>query len=259
MLIPFHKYHGTGNDFIIIDNRQDLSLTGNQLIIKKLCERRFGIGADGLLLLSDHDPYDFEMKYFNADGSEGSFCGNGARCVASFAHRSGIAGKSMHFIACDGTHEAEVEKDRVRVKINDVKGIEQQKGYFFLDTGSPHAVYFRSDVETMDAYTEGKKIRYSKPFQPGGTNVDFMLPKGDNLFVRTYERGVENETLSCGTGVVASAICAVLDGKFNNLPVSVQTPGGALEVDFTIAARDHITDIWLSGPVRFVFKGEIEI
>ncbi len=259
MLIEFHKYHGTGNDFIIIDNRQYLSLTLTHSVIRKICDRRFGIGADGLLLLSGHEQYDFEMKYFNADGSEGSFCGNGARCIASFAYRSGIAGKSMHFKAFDGIHEALLENDGVRVKMNDVKQIEQRKDHYFLNTGSPHAVYYRSDVQTHDVNVEGKKIRHSKLFEPGGTNVDFIQREGKNLFVRTYERGVENETLSCGTGVVAAAICAVFDGKTDTIPVSVQTRGGKLEVDFTIAAENHITDIWLSGPARFVFKGEIEI
>jgi diaminopimelate epimerase len=211
------------------------------------------------MLLSGHDQYDFEVNYFNADGLEGSFCGNGARCIAAFAYRSGIVGRSMRFIAYDGIHEAFVEDDHVRVKMNDVARIEKREDFFFLDTGSPHAVFSRCDVQTMDVYAEGKKIRYSKLFEPGGTNVDFIQPEGDSLFVRTYERGVENETLSCGTGVVASAICAVAGGKIDNAPVSVQTRGGKLEVDFIIAREMYITDIWLIGPVAFVFEGEIEI
>jgi len=259
MLIHFYKYHGTGNDFIVIDNRQGLPVSGNQTLFNRLCDRRFGIGADGLMLLYRHDQYDFEVKYFNADGLEGSFCGNGARCIAAFAYRSGITGKSMHFKAYDGIHEASVENDQVRVKMNDVNRVDKRKDFYFLDTGSPHAVFSRSDVKTMDAYAEGKKIRYSKPFEPGGTNVDFIQPEGNTLFVRTYERGVENETLSCGTGVVASAICSVLDDKMDNPPVSVQTKGGKLEVDFTINTENHITDIWLIGPVTLVFEGKIEI
>ncbi len=259
MLIHFYKYHGTGNDFIVIDNRQELPVSGNQTLVNRLCDRRFGIGADGLMLLYGHDQYDFEVNYFNADGLEGSFCGNGARCIAAFAYRSGITGKSMHFKAYDGIHEASVENGQVRVKMSDVNRVEKRNDFYFLDTGSPHAVFSRSDVKTMDAYAEGKKIRYSKPFEPGGTNVDFIQPDGNTLFVRTYERGVENETLSCGTGVVASAICSVLDDKMDKPPVSVQTRGGKLEVDFTIDTENHITDIWLIGPATFVFEGKIEI
>jgi diaminopimelate epimerase len=258
MLLQFYKYHGTGNDFILIDNRQDLFESGNQKLINRLCNRRFGIGADGLMLLSGNDQYDFEMKYFNADGLEGSLCGNGARCIAAFAYKLGVAVESMHFKACDGIHEARMGNDQVRVKMNDVNRIEKRKDFFFLDTGSPHTVFFRSDARTMDVFEEGKKIRYSKPFEPMGTNVDFIHPEGDTLFVRTYERGVENETLSCGTGVVASAICSVLDDKMDHVPVSVETRGGMLEVDFTVTSKNQITDIWLSGPIRFVFEGKIE-
>ncbi len=259
MLIHFYKYHGTGNDFILMDNRQAQFGSGNQMVVNRLCDRKFGIGADGLMLLSDHEQYDFEMKYFNADGLEGSFCGNGARCIAAFAYRSGIAAKSMHFKAYDGPHEALVVSNQVRVTMNDVTRIEKREGFFFLDTGSPHAVFSRSDVRTMDAYEEGKKIRYSQPFEPGGTNVTFFQAEGNTLFIRTYERGVENETLSCGTGVVAAAICAVMDGKIANAPVPVQTLGGKLEVDFTITSENQVTGIWLTGPVSFVFEGKIEI
>ena len=259
MLVHFSKYHGAGNDFIIIDNRQGVILNEDHTVIRGLCDRHLGIGADGLILLTGHDEYDFEMNYFNADGLEGSFCGNGARCIASFAYGSGIAGKSMRFKASDGVHIALVEDNQIRVKMNDVARLEKKEGFFFLDTGSPHAVFSRPDVKTMDAVGEGKKIRYSKSFEPAGTNVDFIQREGNTLFIRTYERGVENETLSCGTGVVAAAICAVLDGTIDKTPVPVQTRGGKLEVDFTIIRDNRVTDIWLTGPVRFVFKGEIEI
>lgn len=257
-MVSFDKYHGAGNDFIIIDNRQVVILPEDHTVIRGLCDRHSGIGADGFLLLTGHDEYDFEMTYFNADGLEGSFCGNGARCIAAFAYRSGIAGKSMRFKASDGIHEAMVEGDQIRVKMNDVNGLEKREGFFFLNTGSPHAAFFRSDVRTMDACEEGKRIRYSRPFEPEGTNVDFIQKEGDTLFVRTYERGVENETLSCGTGVVAAAICAVLDGMIDKPPVPVQTRGGKLQVDFVINHDNQVVNIWLAGPVRFVFKGEIE-
>lgn len=259
MLVPFFKYHGAGNDFIIIDNRQVVIRTDDPSLISGLCNRHVGIGADGLILLTGHDEYDFEMKYFNADGFEGSFCGNGARCIAAFAYNSGIAKKSMRFGASDGIHEAMVEGDQIRVKMNDVNHLDKRAGFFFMNTGSPHAVFSRSDVRTMDACAEGKKIRYGKSFEPGGTNVDFIQAEGNTLFIRTYERGVEDETLSCGTGVVAAAICAVWDGAIGNTPVRVQTRGGMLEVDFTIARDNSIVDIWLTGPVSFVFKGEMEV
>ena len=259
MLVRFSKYHGAGNDFIIIDNRQGVILNEDHTVIRGLCDRHLGIGADGLILLTGHDEYDFEMSYFNADGLEGSFCGNGARCIAAFAYTSGIAGKSMRFKASDGVHNAMVEEDKIRVKMSDVTRVEKKEGFFFLDTGSPHAVFSRSDVRTMDAVGAGKRIRYSKLFEPAGTNVDFFQKEGNTLFIRTYERGVENETLSCGTGVVAAALCAVSDGVIDNPPVPVQTRGGKLEVDFTITRDNQAVDIWLTGPVRFVFKGEIEI
>jgi diaminopimelate epimerase len=259
MLVSFNKYHGTGNDFIIVDNRQVVIESGNEVLINKLCDRRLGIGADGLMLLSAHDQFDFEMRYFNSDGMEGSLCGNGARCIASFAHTLGIAGNSMKFKAYDGIHEAFIENDGVTIKMNDVTGVENNGEYFFLDTGSPHAVLFRTDVRTMDVFEEGKKIRHDKQFLPGGTNVNFVQQEENILFVRSYERGVESETLSCGTGVVASAICAVSAGKIERAPISIQTRGGDLKVNLTMVSKDQFTSILLSGPVCSVFEGKIEI
>ena len=259
MLVHFYKYHGTGNDFIIIDNRQLVIQPDDQELIKKLCTRRLGIGADGMMLLSGHDTYDFEMKYFNADGFEGSLCGNGARCISAFAHKEGIAGDTLRFKAFDGVHEASIEKEKVTVRMNDVTSIEQHQSYFILDTGSPHSVFFRDDVETMNVVEEGQKMRFNDQFMPEGINVNFVQKEGNKIFVRTFERGVEDETLSCGTGVVAASICTVLVGGIDKLPVSIRTRGGDLDVDFTMVSKSEFTDIKLSGSVCFSFQGDIEI
>ena len=207
MKVVFHKYHGSGNDFILIDNRNGWIDPLEDSVIKNLCDRKFGIGADGLILLTDHPDMDFEMSYFNADGLEGSMCGNGARCITAFAQKLGLAGNPTRFQACDGPHEAITEDAGIRVTMSDVTGIKLQNDHYFLNTGSPHAVFFRDDVETMDVYEEGRKIRYQRQYGEAGTNVNFIRKLRKGLYVRTYERGVENETLSCGTGVVAAAIC----------------------------------------------------
>lgn len=258
MIIPFNKYQGTGNDFIIIDNMKGNFNPGDAVTVKKLCDRRFGIGADGLILISGMTGYDFEMKYFNSDGRESTMCGNGGRCAASFALANKIAGSRQKFSASDGMHEAVIENDIVRLRMNDVTGQEIVDGHYFLNTGSPHYVVFRNDAETMDVFTEGKRIRWSDKFAPGGTNVNFAMVKADALFVRTFERGVEDETLSCGTGVTASAIAAGLSGHFDRQPVKVITRGGKLTVHFSPGEKT-ISDIWLCGPAEFVFRGMVEV
>ena len=258
MQIPFNKYQGTGNDFIIIDNRKGLFNPSDTIIINKLCNRRFGIGADGLILISLHKEFDFEMKYFNSDGNEGSMCGNGGRCTADFAFRAGIAGKQQQFFAFDGTHEAEVGNGIIRLQMNDVTGITKVKGNYFINTGSPHYVCFVKNVRELDVFNEGKKIRWSDDFKPGGTNVNFVELVNDGIFVRTFERGVEEETLSCGTGVTASAIASVLSGHFGKNIINVRTLGGNLSVEMR-PGEEKITDIRLSGPATFVFEGVIEV
>jgi diaminopimelate epimerase len=258
MTIAFNKYQGTGNDFIIIDNRDNNFNPGDSPLINKLCDRKFGIGADGLILIKKTPEYDFEMVYFNSDGFEGSMCGNGGRCAADFAIKSGIASKKLIFKAIDGIHEAVAEDGLIRLKMNNVDNIRLVNGNYFINTGSPHYVKFTVELENFDVYNEGKKIRQSEEFLPGGTNVNFVESEINGIYVRTFERGVEDETLSCGTGVTASAIASVLSGHFVRGPVNVRTKGGNLRVEFD-ADGEKITNIWLCGPATFVFEGKINI
>jgi diaminopimelate epimerase len=259
MIAEFYKYHGTGNDFIILDNRNrkytDLSVTQ----ITHLCNRRFGIGADGLMLLNLIDGYDFEMKYYNADGKESSMCGNGGRCLTQFAYDMGMQKPSYSFIAIDGPHEASFEDNGwVRLKMKDVKGVSTFGGDTVLDTGSPHYVTMVEDVKNFNVAEEGKRIRYSNEFLPGGLNVNFVQLEHDRIIVRTYERGVENETLSCGTGVTACAlVCGQTNDGFNRVPI--ETLGGNLAVEFSKIREDQFENIWLCGPATFVYKGDIDI
>jgi diaminopimelate epimerase len=257
MQIPFNKYQGTGNDFIIIDNRNGIINPSDTKLINKLCDRRFGIGADGLILISLHDKYDFEMKYFNSDGKIGSMCGNGGRCTAHFTFRSGIAGEKQKFLAFDGPHEAEIIDDIVRLQMSDVKVISKVKGNYFINTGSPHYVLFVKNAMETDVFNEGKRLRWSDDFKPAGTNVNFVEITEKGIFVRTFERGVEEETLSCGTGVTASAIASVLSGHFDINVINVKTLGGDLSVELK-ANKEIVTDIRLCGPATFVFEGMIE-
>jgi diaminopimelate epimerase len=260
MDIPFFKYQGTGNDFIIIDNRnaEFSSLTTEH--INRLCDRRFGIGADGLMLLNVKDGYDFEMKYYNADGREGSMCGNGGRCMVKFAYHLGIHKPSYKFSAVDGDHEAEIDLDgTVSLKMSDVNEIRQYHGDYLLDTGSPHYVKMVSNVNEYDVVFQGKKIRNSNNFVKEGINVNFVEQrKDDEIFVRTYERGVENETLSCGTGVTAAALtCYHNENGFND--VTVLTRGGRLSVEYDRHENNHFRNIWLSGPADKVFSGTVRV
>lgn len=261
MVINFFKYQGTGNDFIIIDNRDNQynSLTTEQ--VNTLCDRRFGIGADGLMLLNSKEGYDFEMIYYNSDGNIGSMCGNGSRCLVKFAHHLKIIKDNCEFIAFDGPHQARInEKNTVSVQMQNVNGIEKRKGSFILNTGSPHFVIFNSDVDDLNVLEEGRDIRYGKEFAEKGINVNFVeqLSKVEEIKVRTYERGVEDETLSCGTGVTASAlVCYHNDNGYNN--VIVHTRGGTLTVEFDRIAEGQFTNIWLSGPAEKVFEGFFEL
>jgi diaminopimelate epimerase len=258
MIIVFNKYQGTGNDFIIIDNRNHQIIPDNSALINKLCDRRFGIGADGLILISSGDNYDFEMKYYNSDGFESTMCGNGGRCSSAFAIKEKIAGDKLTFKAIDGLHKAVSEEGIIRLQMNDVNDPQIIKGNYFINTGSPHCVKFQKDIDKIDVNTEGKIIRWSEDYAPSGTNVNFVEIVERGIYVRTFERGVEEETLSCGTGVTASAIASVLAGQIDSNPVSVKTKGGNLSVSFKID-RAKIKDIWLSGPATFVFEGMIEV
>jgi diaminopimelate epimerase len=258
MTTKFYKYQGTGNDFILIDNRS-LSFTKSAEEIERLCHRRFGIGADGLILLENEEGYDFRMVYFNADGNEGSMCGNGGRCIVRFAHDLEIIQESTSFIATDGPHEATISSDLVKLKMMDVTGITDMKGDSFLDTGSPHLIKEVDDLSEFDVKHHGSQIRFSEYWQvKGGVNVNFISYLPDNkLYVRTYERGVEDETYSCGTGVTAAAIHAVFRGGFE-VPVNIKTLGGDLSVSFEVSNEGtEITNIYLSGPAKRVFTAEI--
>lgn len=257
----FSKYHGTGNDFIMIDDRDETFPLDKQFFISHLCDRRFGIGADGLILIREHPDLDFRMVYFNADGKEGSLCGNGGRCAVAFAHKLGMCDASTRFQAIDGIHDAElVRPDHIRLHMPPVSGVTRHEDHCLLDTGSPHYCIFASGLDEMDVYHSGRKIRYGKDFNEEGINVNFIQQEAEKLFVRTYERGVENETYSCGTGVVASAICAALNDKTDKTDKTafrVRTLGGELSVTFRQKGPDTFEDIILEGPATFVFSGTL--
>jgi len=259
MTIEFYKYHGTGNDFILINDLSPVFPADNVELIRHLCERRFGIGADGLILIRKHPDMDFQMVYFNSDGKEGTMCGNGGRCAVAFAFRMGLCGESTTFMAVDGTHIAKVTGgDRIQLKMQSVKSIRIQPDHYELNTGSPHYVSFVDKVKEVDVYRQGQKIRMSNAFRAEGINVNFVEYGQDRLFVRTYERGVENETLSCGTGVVAAALCASLRDSSEQSEYQVCTRGGDLAVSFRKEDDNNYKNIILDGPAEFVFQGSIE-
>jgi diaminopimelate epimerase len=259
MGIHFYKYHGTGNDFILIDNRDNKVKSLKIEQIRNLCHRRFGIGADGLMLLKTHPQYHFEMDYYNSDGSGATMCGNGGRCITAFARDLGIIEDKVEFIASDGLHEAYFEtQNLVCLKMQDINSIEEYPEYSFLNTGSPHYISFVKDTKLIDVFNEGKKVRYSDKFKAEGTNVNFVSILSNGLAVRTYERGVEDETFSCGTGSVAAAIAWFMRSDKRNTKIEISTMGGKLEVSFK-ANEQHFTDIYLKGPAVKVFEGEVEI
>lgn len=259
MQLTCYKYQGTGNDFVIIDNREkNISLSTEQ--VRLLCDRRFGIGADGLMLLELEPGIDFKMVYFNSDGRESSMCGNGGRCITAFAKSLGIISSEAKFLAIDGMHEAKIAEDFVSLKMNDVRQMEVGEDFFFLNTGSPHYVKFVNNLDSFNVYEEGRKIRYSNRFKEEGTNVNFVERRDHELFVRTYERGVENETLSCGTGVTAVALVAGFKGwSTDKHSCRIKTPGGNLNVKFEKVLESTFYNIWLEGPATFVFKTEIDL
>lgn len=260
MQIPFYKYQGTGNDFILIDNREHAyDLTNEQ--VKALCERRFGIGADGLMMLEREPGFDFRMVYYNSDGNQSSMCGNGGRCITALAKHLDIITDKARFIASDGPHESIINEDgTVSLKMQDVKQVEQGDDFFYLDTGSPHVVKFVSDVEHYDIVQQGRGIRNSERFREAGTNVNFIEKKDEALFVRTYERGVEDETFSCGTGVTAAALVAGITGISNSKNrCIIKTLGGDLEVSFEKVLEQNFYNIWLKGPAVLVYSGTFEV
>lgn len=258
MLLQFYKYQGTGNDFIMVDNRKEVFPKDDIDLVSYLCDRRFGIGADGLILLENDKTVDFNMVYYNSDGRPGSMCGNGGRCMVAFAKYLGIISKGATFNAVDGLHEAMIDADdTVRLQMQDVANIKQKSNYTFLDTGSPHHVQVVKKLKDFNVKKEGAKLRYGL-YGKKGSNINFVEVNGmEGYYVRTYERGVEDETLSCGTGVTAVALAMHQTQATNANKITVHTLGGDLEVTFD-QDRLGYKNIYLIGPVRLVFKGEIE-
>ncbi len=254
MALYFHKYQGTGNDFVMIDNRSN-HFRKSQEWIAHLCHRRFGIGADGLILIENAENYDFRMIYYNANGLEGSMCGNGGRCAVAFAKSLGIFEKETTFLAVDGEHFAKIEGDLVHLQMKEVDKIEQNPNYFFLDTGSPHYVEFVKNLTNYDVFGKGQAIRYNERFKEKGTNVNFVEILDENtLQVRTYERGVEDETYSCGTGVTASVLAYSL--QMPKSPIRVKVLGGELQISYQ-KEGDLYKNIFLIGTAQKVFEGQI--
>jgi diaminopimelate epimerase len=261
MQIPFHKYQGTGNDFILIDNRKPLVKELSAKFISRCCDRKFGIGADGLMLLQGKEGFDFEMIYYNADGNIGSMCGNGGRCVTAFANALGILkDNKAYFLAVDGPHHASLKgADYVELKMIDVSIADYNTDFIFLDTGSPHHIEFIPKIEGFDVYNKGKDIRYGSQYKKNGCNINFVeIKEAQHINVATYERGVEDETLSCGTGVTAAAIAYYVENQKEKtpLPINIETKGGSLKVHFQY--NDNLFhEIWLCGPATAVFTGNI--
>lgn len=254
--MEFYKYQGTGNDFVMIDNR-DLDFPKNKNLIAKLCDRRFGIGADGLILLENDDKYDFKMVYYNADGGESTMCGNGGRCLVAFAFFLDIFENKCTFIAIDGEHEAKIQNGIVKLKMIDVNTITHDGEDSVLNTGSPHYVKYVDDIANYDVFGNGNAIRNSGNYQENGINVNFVEAIGkEEIFVRTYERGVEDETYSCGTGVTASALTFLQKNNLNS--IKVKTLGGDLKV-YADKNGDSFEQIWLEGPAKQVFKGKVAV
>ncbi len=263
--ILFYKYQGTGNDFVLIDNRKQQIHSDKINLIKSLCNRKLGIGADGLILLenSPKKNIDFEMLYFNSDGKKGTMCGNGGRCVSHFADFLNIFKKKATFSANGDIYQAQIEKEEVKLKMKNVsrikkiQGLDKQFSAFFMDTGSPHHIDFVKNIKNFPVYHKGKTIREAPKYvNLGGTNVNFVECLPQKIIMRTFERGVEDETLSCGTGATAVALACAEKGYTS--PIQLQTSGGILKVDFK-KVDNHYVEIYLTGEVKQVFKGKIEI
>ncbi len=257
--INFYKYQGTGNDFVLLDNRNN-SIKPSADWIKRLCNRRFGVGADGFMMLQNHTDYDFEMFYTNSDGQPSSMCGNGGRCLVAFANYLGIIQHETKFLAVDGEHFAKISEQLVSLQMVDVGDIEIENQAYILNTGSPHYILFLDSDEKLDVVSEGRKIRYSNRFKDKGINVNFVVQKGNSILVHTYERGVEDQTFSCGTGVTAAAIAfAVKNALYGSQTIAVETKGGNLSVQFNRVGENIFKEVFLVGPATQVFNGTITI
>lgn len=258
MQLTFYKYEGTGNDFIMVDNRDEFFPKNNTELVRHLCDRRFGIGGDGLILLENDAPTDFKMVYYNSDGNPSSMCGNGGRCLVAFAQSLDIVNDKAIFTAVDGLHEATIAADgMVSLQMGAVDSVKIHPDYIFLDTGSPHHVQMEADLPGLDVKTIGSAIRHSDLYGKAGSNINFVKQISDDTFaIRTYERGVEDETLSCGTGATAVAIAMHATKKTSASQIVIDVAGGKLQVTFENQDSKY-TKVMLTGPATFVFKGTI--
>ncbi len=258
MNIQFYKYQGTGNDFVMIDNRNNFFPKDNHKLINHLCDRRFGIGGDGLILLENDDNQDFKMLYFNSDGNQSTMCGNGGRCLVAFAKQLKIIENQTTFLAIDGLHYATIDKNNiVSLQMKDVNHLKIKDNYVFLDTGSPHHIEMVENLKDFNVKENGAKIRYSNLYGTAGSNVNFISQVSENEFsIRTYERGVEDETLSCGTGATATAIGMNAIGKTTSNQITINIEGGKLEISFTKNDATY-SNVFLKGAAKMVFEGNI--
>ena len=260
MQLEFYKYQGTGNDFVMIDNRSGFFPKEDVQLVSRLCDRRFGIGADGLILLENDSETDFKMVYYNSDGNPSSMCGNGGRCLVAFAKDLNVIKDNCTFIATDGLHHASVANDGiVSLQMIDVADIKKEADYTFMNTGSPHHVQLVDDLEHYNVKENGAALRYGPLYGAAGSNINFVKKINEDTFsLRTYERGVEDETLACGTGATAVAIAMNATGQTNASSINLNVEGGKLAVSFE-KMGDLFTNVFLIGPAKFVFKGVIEI
>jgi diaminopimelate epimerase len=261
MKLSFYKYRGAGNDFILVDNRDSAFNHQIPALVKTLCDRRFGIGADGLMCLENEAGFDFKMVYYNADGQPSSMCGNGGRCIVAFAKFLKVINFETNFLAVDGPHYAKISEngDWVSLQMIDVETFKMDGDAFVINTGSPHYIKFDGDVAEKNVFEEGRKIRYNDTYKAEGININFVEPQTNHLFVRTYERGVEDETYACGTGVTAVALAnAIKNNQTGLIETPIKVLGGELNIRFNYDGN-KFTNIFLEGPAKLVFEGEVEI
>ena len=255
--LQFYKYQGAGNDFVLVDNRSGIFDPKNEDLVRRLCDRRFGIGADGLMLLQEIDGYDFEMVYYNADGREGTMCGNGGRCIVAFARDLGIIQDNTDFLAVDGPHYAEIESNLVNLGMIDVQEVNRDADAYVLNTGSPHYIAKSNNLIDLNVYQAGYAIRNNDTYKAEGINVNFAEKEDNGYFVRTFERGVEDETLACGTGATAAAMAMAIEEQLEgDIHIPIRVLGGQLYISFHKEGM-QFKDVFLKGPAEQVFKGEI--
>ncbi len=260
MIVKFHKYQGAGNDFVIIDNRQGIVSIGKEALAINLCHRKFGVGSDGLIFIENTIEADFVVDFLNPDGSR-SFCGNGSRCAVQFAVDNKVfIGNKTSFLASDGIHFATIKEASINVEMKNVEKVNKINQDYFAETGSPHYVSYFKSIDDVDMIEFGQKIRYSTEFKEKGTNVNAVEELSPNhIKVRTYERGVEDETLACGTGVTACALSYAILNDIESDTINIDAVGGQLKVSFIKGRDNSFTNIWLEGPADFVFKGEVNV